>query len=77
MATEPQNREAIRECHQRRVPDGGLLNDETMQVQRSGNSLVVGLTSYGVKTHDLDDSCEVRVETYTDGIWIEVGDDGE
>jgi hypothetical protein len=77
MATEPQNREAIRERHQRRVPDGGRLNSETMQVQRSGNSLVVGLTAYGVKTHDLDGDCEVSVETYTDGIWIEVGDDGE
>jgi hypothetical protein len=77
MATQPQNRDEIRERHQRRVPDGGRLNDETMQVQQSGNSLVVGLTAYGVKTHDLDDSCEVVVETYTDGIWIEVSDDGE
>lgn len=77
MATQPQNREEIRERHQRRVADGGRLNSETMQVQWSGNSLVVGLTAYGVKTHDLDSDCQVTVETYQDGIWIEVGDDGE
>jgi len=77
MATQPQNREAIREERQRRVPDGGELNGEPMQVRWHGNSLVVGLTAYGVKTHDLDDDSEVRVETYADGIWIEVGDDGE
>jgi hypothetical protein len=75
MASEPQNRQAIRECHKRRVPDGGRLNAEAMQLRWHGNSLVVGLTSYGVKTHDLDDSCEVTVETYQDGIWIEVADD--
>jgi len=74
MATQPQNREPIREERQRRVADGGRLNGESMQVRWHGNSLVVGLTAYGVKTHDLDDDCEVRVETYQDGIWIEVGD---
>jgi len=79
MATEPQNRDAIRERRQRRVPDGGCLNAETMVVQRSGNSLVVGLTDYGVKTHDLDTDCQLTVEVYREGIWIDIGgdDDGD
>lgn len=77
MATEPQNREAIRQRRNRRVPDGGCLNAETMVVQRSGNSLVVGLTDYGVKTHDLDATCQLTVEVYREGIWIDVGGDGD
>ena len=77
MATEPQNRKPIREERKRRVPDGGELNEETMAVQRSGNSLVVGLTAHGVKTHDLDTDCEVTVKTYLDGIWIQVEGDSD
>lgn len=51
---------------------GECLNSEEMSVRWAGNSLVIGLTSYGVDTHDIDDSDELTVETYPGGIWVNI-----
>jgi hypothetical protein len=34
---------------------------------------MIGLTDYGVQTHDLSTSDTLLVAVYPDGIWIETG----
>jgi hypothetical protein len=78
MGTQPQNREQIRKRRQQRAADGGRLNSENMSVRWDGDSLVIGLTAYAVKTHDITDDDDLDVETYPEGIWIDLGGvDGE
>jgi hypothetical protein len=73
MGTQPQNRKQVREQRQVRATDGGELNSEEMNVRWDGGSLVIGLTAYAVKTHQITDDDELTVHTYPDGIWIDVG----
>lgn len=77
MGTEPHTQPAIRDQRARRADGGQPLNDEPRQVHRAGNSLVIGLTDYAVKTHDLSTEDALRVEVYPDGIWIDVGGGGD
>jgi hypothetical protein len=77
MAGQPQDRPAIRNERLRRADGGEPLNtEEGRSIRWQGNSLVVGLTSFAVKTHGITDDDEVTVETYPDGIWIDIGGDG-
>jgi len=71
MAGKPHERPQIRKERARRADGGEPLNSERRSVHWSGNSLVVGLTSYAVKTHSLDSDDDVVVETYPAGIWID------
>lgn len=71
MGTEPHTQPGIREQRVKRADGGQPLNDEDREVQRSGNSLVIGLTDYGVQTHDLTLDDTLRVAVYPDGIWID------
>jgi hypothetical protein len=73
MGTHPQNREQIRQRRQQRAADGEPFNSESMSVRWDGDSLVIGLTAYGVKTHDITDDDELSVEVYPGGIWIDAG----
>lgn len=77
MGTEPHTHRAIREKRIERADGGQPLNDERRQVQRVGNSIMIGLTDYGVQTHNLSTSDTLRVAVYPDGIWIDTagGDD--
>jgi len=79
MAGRPQNRPTIRDERARRADGGEPLNSEQRSVHQEGNSLVVGVTAYAVKTHSLSGDDDVTVETYADGIWIDLGggDDAE
>ena len=52
--------------------DDEPLNAETMSVHYSGNSLVVGLTHFACVAHDLDETDTVTVETYDDGLWLDL-----
>jgi hypothetical protein len=72
MATEPHTRSSIREERARRADGGQPLNTETRTVHREGNSLVIGLTAYAVKTHDIDPGQTPEVVAYPDGIWIDL-----
>jgi len=73
MAGKPQSRPTIRDERARRADGGEPLNSEEMSLRWQGNSLVVGITSYALKTHRLSDDDDVVVECYQDGIWIGVG----
>jgi len=48
MGTEPHTQPGIREQRIKRADGGEPLNDERRQVQRVGNSIMIGLTDYGV-----------------------------
>jgi len=73
MAGQPQSRPSIRKERARRADGGEPLNSEKMSIRWDGNSLVVGVTAFGSKTHHITAQDEVIVETYRDGIWIDVG----
>lgn len=73
MGTEPHTKPAVREHRQRRADGGRALNTESRSVQSVGNSLFIGLTSYAVKTHDVECGDEPTVEVYPDGVWIDFG----
>ena len=73
MAGRPQNRPTIRDERARRADGGEPLNSEERSVHWDGNSLVVGVTAYAVKTHSLTTDDDVTVETYAEGIWIDLG----
>jgi len=77
MATEPHTKRGIREERERRADGGEPLNSEPRAVHYSGNSLAIGLTDYGVKTHDISEGEEPEVQVYTDGIWIDLRGDGD
>ena len=72
MASEPHTQRGIREERARRADGGQPLNSEARTVHPSGNSLVIGLTSFGVKTHNIETGQEPDVEVYPDGIWIDL-----
>ena len=71
MGTEPHTQPGIREQRSKRADGGEPLNDEAREVQQSGNSLVIGLTDYGVQTHNVTLDDTLRVAVYPDGIWID------
>jgi len=73
MAGVPEDRPTIRDERARRADGGEPLNSEEMSLCWNGNSLVVGVTSFALKTHRLSDDDDVVVECYQDGIWIGVG----
>lgn len=78
MATEPHTRSGIRDERARRADGGQPLNSESRTVHWEGNSLVIGLTAYAVKTHDIDAGEKPDVQAYPDGIWIDLrGDENE
>ena len=70
MAGTPETNSAIRQERARRADGGEPLHDEQMTIQLSGNSLVIGVTSYAVKTHDIEQGDKPLVQVYPDGIWI-------
>ena len=73
MGAEPHTQRGIRQERAKRADGGQPLNSESRTVQRYGNSLVIGLTAYGVKTHGVDEGREPDVQVYPDGIWIDFG----
>jgi hypothetical protein len=73
MAGEPHEQPGIRKERARRADGGEPLYSEDRSVYRNGNSMVVGVTSYAVKTHSLNSGDDVVVETYPAGIWIDLG----
>lgn len=79
MAGHAQDRPEIRDAHTHRTDGGEPLFSTEQSIYKSGDSLVVGITSYGVKTHDLTRDDTATVEIHPDGIWIDFGgaDDGE
>jgi hypothetical protein len=77
MGTEPHTRPGIREQRAQRADGGEPLDSERMSVNWSGNSLVIPLGSYAVKTHDLTSDDRCAVEVYPDGIWIDTGGSDE
>jgi hypothetical protein len=78
MAGKPQERPEIRKERARRA-DGGepLDTSDEMSIRWQGNSLVIGLTNYAVRTHDITADDVACVETYMDGIWIDLGGGGD
>jgi hypothetical protein len=64
--------EELVELRQHDRDDDEPLNAETMSVHYSGNSLVVGLTHFACVAHDLDETDTVTVETYDDGLWLDL-----
>jgi hypothetical protein len=73
MSRSPQHDQIIQQ-RQRRADGGEPINDEVMSVHYSGNSLVVGITDFASKIHDITDENSVVVECYDDGIWIDLDD---
>jgi len=77
MASTPENRPEIRQELTKRADGGEPLYDEDMAIQRSGNSLVVGVTAFACKVHGIEKGDEPTVEVHDDGIWIATGDTDE
>jgi hypothetical protein len=77
MGTEPHTQPGIREHRIKRADGGEPLNDELRQVQRIGNSIMIGLTDYGVQTHNVKKADTLRVAVYPDGIWIDTSGVGD
>lgn len=73
MAGQPQQRPEVREYHNHRADGGEPLYSDSRSIAQNGNSLVIGLTDYAVKTHDLQCGQQPVVEVYPDGIWIGIG----
>ena len=73
MAGRPQQRPEVREHHARRADGGEPLYSDPRSITQNGNSLVIGLTDYAVKTHSIECGQTPTVEVYPDGIWIDVG----
>ena len=73
MAGQPHERPSIQQHRARRADGGEPLNSEVRSIHWDGNSLVVGVTSFAVKTHGLTDDDDAVVETYPDGVWIGLG----
>lgn len=59
--------------------DGGdgdsPLNEQERTVQKLGSSLYVNLTGYVRDTHGISKGDQLRVATYSDGIWIGFDDE--
>ena len=77
MGADPQTRAEIRAERAKRADGGEPLHTTTRTVHWSGDSLVVGVTDYGVKTHDVEQGQEPAIEVHPDGIWIDFGGDGD
>lgn len=73
MGAEPHTQRGIREKRAQRADGGQPLNSESRTVHSAGNSLVIGLTAYAVKTHNINAGQKPDVQVYPDGIWIELG----
>lgn len=73
MGADPQTRSDIRAERAKRADGGEPLHATTRTVHWSGDSLVVGITDYGVKTHGVNRGQEPNIEIYPDGIWIDFG----
>jgi len=60
-----------------RRPDGGQepLYDEQMTIQRSGNSLVVGVTSIAVDIQELQKGDKAQVYVFDGGVWVQTDDE--
>lgn len=74
MSRSPKKHDQIIQQQQRRADSGEPINDKTMSVYYSGNSLVVGLTDFVEKLHDVTEDQSVVVECYDDGVWIDLDD---
>ncbi len=72
MAGQPHQRSDVREYRAHRADGGEPLYSDPRSIAKNGNSLVVGLTDYAVKTHQLRRGQDLTVEVYPDGIWIGV-----
>jgi hypothetical protein len=72
MAGKPQDHPMIQNERAKRADGGEPLYDEEMSLYNNGGSVVVGVTSFACKVHSLALGDTVRVETYPDGIWIDV-----
>lgn len=77
MGAEPHTQRGIRKERAQRADGGQPLNSESRTVQSYGHSLVIGLTAYAAKTHDISAGQEPDVEVYADGIWIDLGGDDD
>jgi len=67
--------DGLRELKRFASEGGSPLNVQERTIQQLGSSLYVNLTGYGRDTHDISKGDEVRVETYSDGIWIGFDDE--
>lgn len=77
MASQPETRPGIRQERARRADDGQPLHSEKRHVLESGHSLVIGVTAFAVKAHQVDKGEEATVEIYPDGVWIDFGEQDE
>lgn len=59
------------------ISTGGLIDERSRTVQKSGDSLYSNLTSLGAKYHNVDDGDAVTVRVCEHGIWISFGDTDE
>lgn len=77
MATDPQNRAEIRQQRAKRADGGEPLHSYDSTVYTAGNSIVMALHSYAVRTHDIDAGSEPTVEVHQDGIWVDFSGDSD
>ena len=77
MAGKPQCRPDIVDERARRADGGEPLYSDSRLVLESGDSFVVGLTAFGCKVHQIDKGQEVGIEIHADGIWIDIGGQGD
>lgn len=77
MASTPENRPEIRKELAKRADGGEPLYDDDMAIQLSGNSLVVGVTAFACKVHDIEQGDKTTVEVHEDGIWVDLGGSNE
>jgi hypothetical protein len=71
MGTEPHTQPGIREERMKRADGGQPLNTEERQVQMVGNSLMIGLTDYGVQTHNISKGETLGIAVFPDAILID------
>lgn len=73
MSGTPQRRKQVLDERKRRIDETEPIYSDDREVNWNGNSLAVGLTSFGVDMHDITDESTLTVAVFDDGIWIDTG----
>jgi len=73
MAGNPEDRQMVRSQRLKDTRDEEPLHEQDVSAYDNGGHFVCGLTSFARKLHRLDETPEVTVEVYRDGIWIDTG----
>lgn len=75
----PKTRQRLSEPQESEVLTGELLHKDTRKAQRRpGNrGVVTNLTKIGVTVHDIEQSTELEISVFAEGIWITPVEDND